>query len=412
MTKIAQCDVCYWIDADERQKPARYCPSCQAWICEPCIGRPWRRAIAMFLRKINFRLRSVGPLPILIVILMLAPFAHSQSTCGAGLQNLSSLNAVSNIGKVYQNACWDPVGLALTFPNFSGGGGSPSFSAITSGTNITATMTVGTGASLGTSGTGAVTANQLANLTTIPNGGNIVDVSGDGISLGSGFFLFDSNASVEFQSDTPTTGNFTICWGSICGNTLIGTAGSLTSNVGFSTSSVTGTGLLKGNQLQSTVAIGTAPLIVASTTNVANLNASSLGGATFAAPGAIGTTTAGVVKTTTLEAPNVLCSSSSPTISSGFGTSPSIPNVNGSCSFTLNVGTGGTASSGVIAMNATATTGWNCDVHPNGAPQAAAVTYSAPTSTTSVTLTNYTQSTGVALAWTASLVFNISCFGY
>jgi hypothetical protein len=41
----------------------------------------------------------------------------------------------------------------------------------------------------------------------------------------------------------------------------------------------------------STVATGTAPFTVASTTNVANLNASSLSGATFAAPGTIGGTT-------------------------------------------------------------------------------------------------------------------------
>jgi hypothetical protein len=44
-------------------------------------------------------------------------------------------------------------------------------------------------------------------------------------------------------------------------------------------------------QLQSTVSTGTAPFTVSSTTNVANLNASSLNGATFAAPGAIGGTT-------------------------------------------------------------------------------------------------------------------------
>jgi hypothetical protein len=44
--------------------------------------------------------------------------------------------------------------------------------------------------------------------------------------------------------------------------------------------------------ITSTVATGTAPFTVASTTNVANLNASSLNGATFAAPGAIGSGTA------------------------------------------------------------------------------------------------------------------------
>jgi len=54
--------------------------------------------------------------------------------------------------------------------------------------------------------------------------------------------------------------------------------------------------------LQTTVSTGTAPLVVASTTQVANLNASSLGGATFAAPGAIGSTTPGTAAFSTLSA--------------------------------------------------------------------------------------------------------------
>lgn len=54
----------------------------------------------------------------------------------------------------------------------------------------------------------------------------------------------------------------------------------------------------------STVATGTAPLTVASTTNVANLNASSLNGATFASPGAIGGTTAAAGTFTTLISTN------------------------------------------------------------------------------------------------------------
>lgn len=44
-------------------------------------------------------------------------------------------------------------------------------------------------------------------------------------------------------------------------------------------------------QITSTLVTGTAPLVVASTTQVANLNASFLVGGTWAAPGAIGTTT-------------------------------------------------------------------------------------------------------------------------
>lgn len=58
---------------------------------------------------------------------------------------------------------------------------------------------------------------------------------------------------------------------------------------------------ISATTLTSTVAVGTAPLVVTSTTNVANLNASSLNGATFAAPGAIGSTTASTGKFSTLE---------------------------------------------------------------------------------------------------------------
>ena len=63
----------------------------------------------------------------------------------------------------------------------------------------------------------------------------------------------------------------------------------------FTTLSATG-------QLTSTVSTGTAPIVVSSTTNVANLNASSLSGATFAAPGPIGSGTASTGAFTTLSA--------------------------------------------------------------------------------------------------------------
>jgi hypothetical protein len=292
MTRIAQCDVCYWIDADERQKPALYCRSCQAWICDSCIGRPWRRAIAMFLRKINFRLRSAGPLPILIVILMLAPFAHSQSTCGAGLQNLSSLNAVSNIGKVYQNACWDPVGLALTFPNFSGGGGSAN-------TLISPTTLANTATFQPTTGTSLTIQVPSADFLTL-NGGTqfeATDAAGDLLVLGGGLIEYLDSAGNGLNE--PLSGQGTLVFStnlSLQGGTGVinlTNAGAALPNT--TTGTLTATGLIKGTQLQSTVATGTAPLIVASTTNVANLNASSLSGATFAAPGTIGGTTPGII---------------------------------------------------------------------------------------------------------------------
>lgn len=65
---------------------------------------------------------------------------------------------------------------------------------------------------------------------------------------------------------------------------------------------ITGAGTITGTQITSTISTGTAPLVVASTTNVPNLNASSLNGATFASPGSIGSGTAAAGAFTTLSA--------------------------------------------------------------------------------------------------------------
>lgn len=97
-----------------------------------------------------------------------------------------------------------------------------------------------------------------------------------------------------------------------------------------------------------------------------------------------------------------------PTIASGFGTSPSVVASNGTAAFQINVGTGGTASSGVITMPA-ATTAWNGSVEnrtavaANRGDQRTVITAS---TTTSITVQNQTISTGAALAWTASDVLH------
>lgn len=82
------------------------------------------------------------------------------------------------------------------------------------------------------------------------------------------------NTSDEMESRT-TLGVMPVADG-----TPLGKAGKTWNGV-FGTGSFTG-------QVTSTLATGTAPFSIASTTNVPNLNASSLSGATFAAPGAIG----------------------------------------------------------------------------------------------------------------------------
>lgn len=102
-----------------------------------------------------------------------------------------------------------------------------------------------------------------------------------------------------------------------------------------------------------------------------------------------------------------------PTISSGFGGTPSIANNNGTASFTINVGTGAAATSGVVGLP-TATTGWNCWVNDSTAA-AAHVAYNTrqtASTTTTATLENQTTSTGVAIAWGANDILRVSCFAY
>jgi len=108
---------------------------------------------------------------------------------------------------------------------------------------------------------------------------------------------------------------------------------------------------------------------------------------------------------------HILWSATAPTIASGFGSSPSVVVSNGTMAFQINVGTGGSATSGVVTMP-TAFTGWACTVEPAAAPQAASINYSAPTSASSITISSYTLTTGAALAWTSATVLNVSCVGY
>jgi hypothetical protein len=103
------------------------------------------------------------------------------------------------------------------------------------------------------------------------------------------------DAPVAGTNSTLTNAWAILANGKIKASDFTGTIGATTASSGaFTTISANG-------QITSTIAIGTAPFIVASTTNVANLNASSLNGSTFAAPGALGSTTASTGRFTTVE---------------------------------------------------------------------------------------------------------------
>lgn len=108
---------------------------------------------------------------------------------------------------------------------------------------------------------------------------------------------------------------------------------------------------------------------------------------------------------------NLGVSGAAPTISSGFGTSSSVVSNNGTMAFSINVGTGGTATSGVIGLP-TAPHGWACfgtDITTNST--AVSQTKQTATSTTSATIGNFSD-VAVATAWAASDIVSVSCFPY
>jgi|HubBroStandDraft_6_1064221.scaffolds.fasta_scaffold00599_28 hypothetical protein len=107
---------------------------------------------------------------------------------------------------------------------------------------------------------------------------------------------------------------------------------------------------------------------------------------------------------------NMADSNTAPTISSGFGSTPSIASNNGSAAFTINVGTGGSATSGVIGLPA-ATNGWvvHCD---DLTTQSATVfvTKQTASATNSATIGNFNTS-GTAAAWAASDILHCTARG-
>lgn len=152
-----------------------------------------------------------------------------------------------------------------------------------------------------------------------------------------------------------------------------------------------------------------------STTSLARLNAVALGQVLISQ----GTSTAPVwsasarLTSINLGSANLTFSGATPTISSGFGTGAAVSSGT-AAAMRIDVGTGGSATAGVIGLP-TAATGWNCDVEnltATTANRADQRTVQLASSTTTATVENQTISTGAALAWTASDVLAVSCVAF
>ena len=107
---------------------------------------------------------------------------------------------------------------------------------------------------------------------------------------------------------------------------------------------------------------------------------------------------------------HLLISGAAPTISSGFGTAPSVTANNGTAAFRINVGTANTGN-GIVSLPIAAT-GWNCyatDITTTSA--SVAQTKTTGSTTTTATLQNYTD-LGATGGWVDSDVLAVSCFAF
>ena len=159
------------------------------------------------------------------------------------------------------------------------------------GTGVANTgKTITLGGNLTTSGAFATTLTiTAATNVTLPTSGTLA-------TTGQQFYIGTTAIAINQGSGTVTLPNAALTNSSVTiGSTAVSLGSTVTAFSGLTTLRMSG-------QLTSTLATGTAPFVVASTTNVANLNASSLKGATFASPGAIGSGTPGTGRFTTLTA--------------------------------------------------------------------------------------------------------------
>ena len=117
----------------------------------------------------------------------------------------------------------------------------------------------------------------------------------DGATIATSDVTVGSGKTLDVSAGTLTLANNQISGDVVEGGTIAATTISALTTAGITSTADIDIGShdLKAETLTSDLADGgAAPLVVTSTTNVANLNASSLSGATFAAPGAIGGGTA------------------------------------------------------------------------------------------------------------------------
>jgi hypothetical protein len=111
---------------------------------------------------------------------------------------------------------------------------------------------------------------------------------------------------------------------------------------------------------------------------------------------------------------SVADSATPPTIASGgctSGSTQSISASNGTAAFQITLG-GATCGSTITLTLPASTTKWHCTADDITTPASSEVHQTAAASTTSVVLTNFVRTTGVAGNFTGADVLAVSCRGY
>lgn len=120
------------------------------------------------------------------------------------------------------------------------------------------------------------------------------------------------------------------------------------------------------------------------------------------------------IRTPNTDPVRVAMASTNAVLASGGCTGAAIGAVgvlNGTARFQVNVGTGCTGSQPLVFTLPAATNGWNCYAQDSSNAAGNAPAQSSAISATSVTVTNYSRTTGLAAAWTDSDLVVVSCLG-
>ena len=291
---------------------------------------------------------------LLIVALLLAVtplMAQGQAAVNYSFNTLASRTAsrattgsirlANNTDKV----CWRNAADGANLCFYMTSGNLFSFDAGITGTTAAFSGQVTSTLSTGTAPFVVASTTNVANLNASTLSGATFAAPGaiGGGTPGSGAFTTLSATGVITSTLSTGTAPFTLASTTKSTNLnadLLDDANTATAGTASTIALRDGSGNLTGNVIVSTVSTGTAPLTVSSTTNVANLNASSLAGATFAAPGAIGGGTPSTGTFTTL-------SGTTSTTSPLYNTTTNCASSGGTCS---------AAASGSVSIAAAATT--------------------------------------------------------